>query len=96
MESRRVVRRIAPWQAGKLTAVIYFAFAVLVAVPMALLSWLLPREPDAPGPVFWLIMPVVYALACLIFVPLGCWIYNRAAALVGGLEVEIGSTNGNG
>lgn len=96
MANRMVVRRIAPWQAGKLSAVIYFAFAVMVAVPMALLSWLLPREPDAPGPVFWLMMPLIYALACLVFVPLGCWIYNRAAALVGGLEVEIAGADGNG
>lgn len=96
MENRTVVRRIAPWPAAKLMAVIYLAFGILFAVPMALLSWVLPREPNAPGPVFWLMMPIVYAVACLVFVPLGCWIYNRAAALVGGLEIEIVSTSGNG
>ena len=96
MESRKVVRSIAPWPAAKLMALMYLAFGVLIAAPMALLSWLLPREPNAPGPVFWLMMPVFYALAALVFVPLGCWIYNRAAALVGGIELEFESGAGNG
>jgi hypothetical protein len=96
METRRVIRRIAPWPAAKLAAVMYFALGVLAGVPMALLSWLAPPAPDQPGPVFFLMMPVIYALAGLIFIPLGCWIYNRAAALVGGLELEIGSGVGNG
>jgi hypothetical protein len=36
-----------------------------------------------------LIFPFIYALAGLIFVPLGCWIYNLAAKLVGGLQVSV-------
>jgi len=31
----------------------------------------------------------LYALAALIFVPLGCWLYNTAATYVGGLEITI-------
>jgi hypothetical protein len=33
--------------------------------------------------------PFLYALAGLIFVPLGCWMYNTAARIVGGLQVSV-------
>jgi hypothetical protein len=36
-----------------------------------------------------LFFPFLYALAGLIFVPLGCWIYNMAASFVGGLQVSV-------
>ena len=41
------------------------------------------------SPAFILMFPFMYALAALLFVPLGCWIYNLAAKLVGGLEVAV-------
>jgi hypothetical protein len=33
--------------------------------------------------------PFLYALAGLIFVPLGCWIYNIATRIVGDLQVSV-------
>ena len=84
--------RIAPWQAGKLFALIYFFFSLLFVIPMLLVSSLAPI-PAGPGPrlgpgmlVFF---PFLYALAGLIFVPLGCWIYNIAARIVGGLQLSV-------
>jgi hypothetical protein len=84
--------RIAPWQAGKLFAVIYFAMSLLLVIPMLLLSSLAPLPANARPPVglgFIICFPFLYALAGLIFVPLGCWVYNLAAKLVGGLEISI-------
>jgi hypothetical protein len=84
--------RIAPWQAGKLFAVIYFFLSLLFVIPMILISSVVP-VPPGPGPKFgpgmWIIFPFLYALAGLIFVPLGCWMYNMAAKLVGGLQVSV-------
>ena len=84
--------RIAPWQAGKLFALIYFFFSLLLVIPIAILSALAPM-PTAPGhrlgAGFIILLPFLYALAGLIFVPLGCWIYNMAAKLVGGLQVSV-------
>jgi hypothetical protein len=84
--------RIAPWQAGKLFALVYFFFSLLFVIPMLLITALVPI-PAGPGPrlgpgmlVFF---PFLYALAGLIFVPLGCWIYNTAARIVGGLQVSV-------
>jgi hypothetical protein len=88
---RKVVTRISPWQTAKPLALTYFALGVLFALPIGLLSALTPAEPGQPkpGPVFFIFLPFLYALAGLIFVPLGCWIYNKAAAIVGGVEVIV-------
>ena len=87
--------RIAPWQAGKLFAVVYFVLSLIFVVPMELIALFGPT-PTGPGPHFSpaliLLFPFLYALAALIFVPLGCWIYNIAAKLVGGLDVTVTDT----
>jgi hypothetical protein len=83
--------RIAPWQAGKLFALIYFVMSFFLAVPFALMSSTVPS--NAPGPHFgigfFIAMPFIYALCGLIFVPVGCLIYNLAARFVGGLEISV-------
>ena len=84
--------RIAPWQAGKLFALIYFVMSLLLVIPMALLSAFAPLPQNAKPPLglgFLICLPFLYALAGLIFVPLGCWVYNTAAKLVGGLQVSV-------
>jgi len=86
------VSRIAPWQAGKLFALIYFFLSLLFVIPIALVSAVVPI-PAGPGhrlgTGFLIFVPFLYALAGLIFVPLGCWIYNMAAKVVGGLQVSV-------
>lgn len=88
---RKVVTRISPWQTAKPLALTYFAFGVLFALPIGILSALTPAEPGQakPGPIFYIFLPFLYALAGLIFVPIGCWIYNKAAAMVGGVELIV-------
>jgi hypothetical protein len=84
--------RIAPWQAGKLFAIIYFFFSLLFVIPMLLMSMFAPL-PAGPGPRLGtgiiILFPFLYALAGLIFIPLACWIYNIAAGIVGGLQVSV-------
>jgi hypothetical protein len=84
--------RIAPWQAGKLFAFIYFFTSFIFVVPMALITVYAPM-PTGPGPKIGpgalMLMPFAYALAGLIFVPIGCGIYNLAAKFVGGLQVTV-------
>ena len=84
--------RIAPWQAGKVFAVVYFIFSLIFVIPFELIALLAP-SPARPGlhfnPVLIILFPFLYALAALIFVPLSCWIYNVAAKLVGGLDVTV-------
>ena len=84
--------RIAPWQAGKLFALIYFFLSLLFVIPAFFIIALAPTPPGPGGkfgPGMLIFFPFLYALAGLIFVPLGCWIYNMAAKLVGGLQVSV-------
>jgi len=84
--------RVAPWQAGKVFAVVYFFLSFLFVIPMMLIASVAPTPPG-PGPHFspaiLIFFPFLYALAGLIFVPLGCWLYNISAKLVGGLELTV-------
>ena len=84
--------RIAPWQAGKLFALIYFAMSLLLVIPIALVSAYVPVPPGAKQHFsigFLICVPFLYALAALIFVPFGCWVYNAAAKMIGGLEISV-------
>ena len=94
------IDRIAPLQAGKVAAVLYFIFGAVFSLPFALVFMLAPAGPQAdgsapPGPVFFLFMPFLYALAGFIFVPVMCWLYNLVARLVGGIEVQLAETGGS-
>lgn len=87
----RQLVRIAPWQAGKVCAVIYFVFGLVFAIPFALIASFAAPVSGAPrfGLGLAIALPILYAIAALIFVPIGCWVYNFAARLVGGFEVEV-------
>ena len=89
METIKRITRFAPWQAGKVSAILYFGMGVLFAVPMGLISWLTPPSPNKAGPLFFVLLPFLYGLAGLVFVPLTCWLYNVAVKYVGGIEVTI-------
>lgn len=82
---------IAPWQSGKTLAVVYFFMGLIIVVPLGLLIQLLPVAPgqQKPGIGLFIALPFLYAAAGLIFVPLTCWIYNKAARLVGAVEVTV-------
>jgi hypothetical protein len=86
--AKRLIR-IAPWQAGKVFAVIYFCISLLVVIPMAVVTALSPPVKGMPGPGFLVIIPFAYALFGLVFVPLCCWIYNLSARFTGGIEVGV-------
>ena len=82
------VTRIAPWQAGKFFAVLYFILGLIFAIPLALFSQAIPGQAGF-GIGFAIAIPFGYAIAGLIFVPLACWIFNMVAKFVGGLDFEV-------
>jgi hypothetical protein len=86
---KKRITHIAPWQAAKVSAVLYFVVGLIVAVPVGLMSLFVPPQPghEPPGIGFVLSLPILYALIGLIFVPLGCWLYNTVAKFVGGFEI---------
>jgi hypothetical protein len=93
---KRKVTRIAPWQAGKVFALIYFLFGLVFAIPFSLIAlFVAPAAGQPPlgfGLGFAIGLPFLYGIAGLIFVPIACWVYNFVATLVGGLEVNVEAT----
>jgi hypothetical protein len=85
---QRLVTRIAPWQAGKFFAVLYFIMGLIFAIPVAVISQAAPGQTGF-GIGFAIALPFMYAIAGLIFVPIACWIFNLVAKLVGGLEFDV-------
>lgn len=83
----RRVTRIAPWQAGKFFAVLYFIMGLIFAIPFAFFGSL--SGESAYGLGFAIGLPFGYAIAGLIFVPIACLIFNGVAKLVGGLDFEV-------
>jgi len=87
------ISHIAPWQAGKLFAVVYFFMSLIFVIPMIYINANSPAAKGGPGPHFgiwfFVLLPFLYALIGLILVPLGCWVYNMAAKVVGGLQVTV-------
>jgi hypothetical protein len=89
----RRISRIAPWQSAKTLAVVYFLMGLIIAVPVGLIVSLSPIVPGQARPSFLVVicLPVLYALAALILVPLACWVYNIGARWMGGIEVTVES-----
>ena len=83
----RRVTRISPWQAGKFFAVMYFIMGLVIAVPFAFFTGSAGGGAYGIGVLFGI--PFGYAIAGLIFVPIGCLIFNGVAKLVGGLDFEV-------
>ena len=84
--SRRVMR-IAPWQAGKVFAVLYFIFGLVFAIPFAFIGSFADQGGFGVG--FAIALPIIYAIGGLIIVPLCCLVYNFVAKVVGGLEFDV-------
>lgn len=81
----RRVTRVSIWQAAKFCAVLYFLMGLVFAIPLAVFS----PVGEGFGFGFALALPFMYAIGALIFVPIGCLIFNFVAKLVGGLEFEV-------
>jgi hypothetical protein len=82
------VTRIAPWQAGKFFAVLYFIMGLLFAIPIAFFSAAAGGY-GGYGIGIVIALPFMYAIGGLIFVPIACWVFNLVAKFVGGLDFEV-------
>ena len=92
----RMVQRLtsfAPWQTAKVLAATYFVVGIVLALPLGFLAQYAPVAPGEarPGLGFFLALPFIYGIGALIFVPIGCWIYNAVARRLGGIEFTLDS-----
>jgi hypothetical protein len=89
-EMLKRITRFSIWQTTKTMVVLYFVVAAIAAILLALLSLAVPSAGyGGASMLMFLAMPFIYALAALIFVPIGCLIYNFVAGLTGGIEMQL-------
>jgi hypothetical protein len=97
--SKRTIKRFDPLQLGKIFAVVYGGLALLLAPFMILLALAgghqsggLPQSNGFVGTFgigFAIAFPFIYAIAGFIGGILGAFIYNIAAKIVGGIQLEV-------
>lgn len=96
------ITRIAPMQAGKITAAYMFAFALVGVLIIAgflflassLHAFILKGEPTAFPPLFLIgLIPALYGLLGFIIGIVGSLIYNLISKYLGGLELELTAQN---
>lgn len=94
-----LIKRIAPLSAGKLLAVLYALLGLLVGAFMSIFALLggLAGAGEAAGGQFAVVvgvlaivwMPLLYGLAGFVAGLIGALLFNLAAALSGGLQVDV-------
>ncbi len=92
------IKSIAPLQAAKVSAVLYFVIGAVIAVPMVVIGMFVSTsegagEAQSFGVGFLLLMPLFYAVIGFIFGPIFCWLYNVVAKWTGGIEITIQDTS---
>lgn len=96
LSSKRILKRIAPLQFGKISAILYGAMGLL-ALPFFFIGMLVASQMPGPqrgifafiGVGMALTLPVFYACMGFVIGVAGAAIYNVIAKWVGGIEVEV-------
>ncbi|MFO1461056.1 MAG: hypothetical protein U1G08_16830 [Verrucomicrobiota bacterium] len=94
--SKRILKRIAPLQLGKMLGVLYGAMGILL-VPIFLIVSLIGSQMPAQqragmmtfGVGFAILAPVFYGVMGFVIGVIGALIYNLVAKWIGGIEVEV-------
>ena len=84
---KKQIKSISVWQTSKVVTILYVLIGLIyTAIGILMLIF---SEEKAGGAGIFLFMPVILALFGLIFVSLGCWLYNQVAKRFGGVEFDL-------
>ena len=84
---RHRVVSLSTYQTAKVLALWYFLMGILY-VPILFLAELSAPSHERIGP-FWILAPILFAIAGFVFGAIGCAAYNFAASKTGGIELEL-------
>ena len=85
------IRRFGIGQTAKVLGVLYGLLG-LVFVPFIFLATVMAPGELAFGLGYAIIFPVLYAVIGFVSTAIGCALYNFVAGMVGGIEVELGTS----
>ena len=96
-----VIRRIGPLSAGKVAAVLYAGFGLIFGAIFSLVAMAggFATE-EAGGAAFGaifgvgaiIVLPILYGAMGFVTAVLGAWLYNVAASMTGGVELNTVTT----
>lgn len=93
-----VIRSVRPISCAKVAAVLYGGLGLIAGVIVALASMLGGLSPMETGSTVFgvifgagaiVLLPVFYAVMGGLVTLIGAWLYNVAAAAVGGVEIDV-------
>lgn len=89
----KTLKKIDPYQAGKVSGIIYFLISLLFIPFLLLFAIFAPDTDNELGIVgsigMAIFLPILYGVMGFIFGALGAWIYNVTFGLHGGIKVEV-------
>jgi hypothetical protein len=88
------IRRFGIGQTAKVLGALYGLLG-LVFVPFIFLATVMAPGEFAFGLGYAIIFPVLYAVIGFVMTAIGCALYNFVAGMVGGIEVELGTSEGS-
>ena len=92
-----VLKKIAPWPAGRILAAVYLVIGVFIAPFMFLAAVFTPEESGgerAIGIMISFFFPFLYAFLGLLSGVIGCACYNLFARMFGGVPVTFEGSTG--
>ena len=96
LATKRTLKSVAPLSAGKVLALVYFAFGLLFIPFFLLMVAMSANLPAAQrgifavvGTGFAIFIPLCYAAMGFLGGVIGAAIYNLVAKMIGGIEVEV-------
>ena len=87
--------RFSVGQTAKMLGVLYF-FMGLVFLPFFFVAAALSPKQTGIGVGFALVLPVLYGIVGFIFAAIACGLYNLAARVAGGIEIQLDPQGGVG
>ena len=98
-----VIERVRPFSAAKVVALLYGCMGLLFGVLFALFAFVgglatgafaanpsrVPTVGGAFGLAAIVLFPIGYALIGLVMTLVSAWLYNLAASIVGGIEIDV-------
>lgn len=89
------IKKFGVMQTAKMAGVMYFAMSLIFALPMFAFMSNIPGPQQSSFPFggnFMIFLPFIYGILGFIMTALMCLFYNLISGFIGGIEVEIETT----
>lgn len=84
------IRRFGVVQTANLAAIVYLVLFAIIFVPIGLIGALVGGVIGGNvSAIFFVLVPIFYAVVGWLFVALGCLLYNLCAGWIGGIEFTL-------